>query len=414
MRSFLAITFGLVCASASASEEVDQCAHLLARTTPVTFREFVTTAWQTKNIHALVDRLEAVHGGRSFRVSLGAWFGKRTVWLLQDRDLVLSVMKSDSKLPFVNRNFDASHGHARSINSVDVGEALWFDLHNELKNIFAHQKIVPYLEKHKDILLQSTRFNLNDTLEEFYMKVWAEYCFGPVDYEVFKGTRDRLVDVLGKVFHQNPVNRVPYLGAVTSRLNRLRYRRELKRVDAELGEILKNAIRHKQGAFYELYARLEPKYADAFRITRDNSFLAVLVYDFIHVVMLDTLAHAAKSPEIDRKEHLVNGRHHAFLYPFRFRVLSEDHQGFRKGDFAIVNLQKTQLYFSAGARFCPGAGVFGDLSRYTLALLEGRELKLVDPDEEVTRSSNRDLPFMTSRHDVTLSKCPMIPGVSNE
>ena len=381
----------------------DACARLLAATTPVKLTGFVKTAWRTGDIHRLVDELEQTTGATSFRVPLG--FG-RTLWVLQDRALVRAVMASDSRLPYVNRNFDASHGHYRSINSVDTDQPLWDALHGELKDIFATHGIAPLLEKHRDILLGATRFNLNDTLARYYLTVWAEYCFGPVDHGAFKMTRDRLIAVLGKVFHQNRLNRVPVLGAITSRLNRVRHRGELTSVDAELEVIVRNAIAAEQGVFAELHRRLAPNFPDAFAITRDNAFLAILVYDFIHIVMLDTLAHAARFPDVSRQQHFVAGRHHAFLYPFRFRVLREDHEGFRRGDFAVVNLQKTGLYFSAGKRVCPGAGLFNELSTHTLALLREYDLRLVDPAQDVVRGPNRDLPFLLSDHDVVLTKCP--------
>ena len=378
------------------------CTSLLDRTAPVSLGTFVGTLARTRNIHALVDSLERTHAGPSFRVPLRG----RTLYVLQEKDLIQTVMRSESQLPFVNRNFDASHGHFRSINSVNTGDALWADLHHELADIFKTQSIVPLLEKHKSVLTGAKRFNLNQTLEEFYFKVWMEYCFGPLDYAASKATRDRLIAVLGRVFHQNPVNRLPVLGAATSRWNRWRHRSELRAVDAELTQILRSAIAHERGAFYELFRRLRPNYPDAFRITLDNSFLAVLVYDFIHIVMLDTLAHVAQTPDVDRKQQFLDSRHHAFLYPFRFRVMNEDHDGFRKGDFVVVNLQKSGLYFSAGARFCPGAGLFAQLSRWTLDALVGYDLRMTEPGRPVVRSPNRDLPFMLSDHEVTLTKCP--------
>lgn len=390
----------------------DSACAALVQTTEVPFTKFALKVLQSGNIHRLVYNLEDQYGGPSFRIPMGALFGGRTLYVLQDRALVQTVMRQESKLPFVNRNFDSSHGHFNSINSVNTSEELWKDLHENLEDIFKKKSIVPLLEKYKGILLGRGHFNLNDTLAEFYLKVWMEYCFGPQDFEKFKATRDKLVGVLGKVFHENPLNRLPYLGAATSRFNRWRYDETLKEVDEELAGILIRSIVNRQGAFYELFVRLEPKYKDALRITLDNSFLAILVYDFIHIVMLDTLAHVAKNPGSDRQAQFLESRHHAFLYPFRFRVVEADFEGFKKGDFVIVNLQRTKLYFSAGARMCPGARLFGDLAKKTLEMLDGYVLKLTDLQQEIVRSPNLDLPFMQSNHDVTLSRCPFSGGIS--
>ena len=399
----------LACFAVPAAAD-DACDTLLQQTTPVPLGAFLRAALRTGDVHTLVDHLERAHGGTSFRIATGAWFGRRTIFVLQDRTLVQSVMRKQTSLPYVNRNFDASHGHYRSINSVNTRDALWRDLHDELSYLFSQRDITPLLDKYKHLLVGASRFNLNQTLEEYYLRVWSEYCFGPVEYADFRATRDRLVGVLGRTFHQNKVNRWPVLGRATSVLNRWRHGPELRRVDADLARIVQSAIDHRSGVFFELHQRLAPKYADAFQITLDNAFLAILVYDFIHIVMLDTLAHVARDPALDPAEQFKDSRHHAFLYPFRFRVLEESYDGFRRGDFAIVNLQKANLYFSAGDRFCPGAGLFGVIARRTLAILSDYRLSAVDPNQPVVRSPNRDLPFLLSEHDVTLERCPFKPG----
>ena len=65
MRFLVTIGFGLVSAAAAASEAEDQCARLLARTTPVDAREFVNTAWRTGNLERLRRSLHKRRGSRS-------------------------------------------------------------------------------------------------------------------------------------------------------------------------------------------------------------------------------------------------------------------------------------------------------------------------------------------------------------
>lgn len=337
--------------------EAAPCEQLLERTQHVSLVNFVLRMARARgNIHRLVEGLETRYGKVNFDVVLP--FSSRRIFILQERDLISSVMRKDARLPYVNKNFDLSHGHFHSINSVDTTDALWKDLHADLFEIFKHKKITDIMEKHKDILVGRSSYNLNDTLEEYFLRVWGEYCFGEMPPERFTQMRERLVTVLGKVFHSNRFNRLPLLGHYTSVRNRQRFAEELKQVDVELAEILKSSIAQKQGVFYELYARLVPKYPNAFQIALDNSFLGVLVYDFIYIVILDALTHMAKFPERDRHEQVRQSRHNGFLYPYRFREVAEDFDEFRKGDFCILNLQKSGLYFSSGPRACPRRGTF--------------------------------------------------------
>lgn len=369
------------------------------------FGSFLLQAALAKgDIHRLVGRLEKSYGALNFRVAIP--FTSRRLFIFQEKEPIRAVMRQDARLPYVNKNFDVSHGHFSSINSVDTTDDLWRDLHGELWDIFKSNAISPLMEKYREELTREGTYNLNERLEAFFLKVWSEYCFGDVDSVQFNSMREKLVGTLGKVFHQNRFNRWPLVGRWTSQRNRRRYDAELKEVDSELGAILRGAIAQKKGAFYQLYERLRPKYENAFQITLDNSFLAVLVYDFIYIVTLDALAHIAKDPSLDRAQQFRQSRHDGFLYPFRFREVAQAFDGFRPGDFCVLNLQKSGLYFSSGPRACPGAGLFGEITRKLLEIFESSELCLVHPEQVITNTGNPDLPFMTSSHDVRVSRCP--------
>jgi hypothetical protein len=399
------IVLCLVRAQSYATETSLPCQGALTRSAQVSFMRFFGEALRAKaNIHNLVRNLEEKFSAKNFQVKIP--FSERRLFIFQERDLIQSVMRKDARLPFVNKNFDLSHGHFHSINSVDTTDALWHDLHFELFDIFKTHPIAPLMQKHKALLNSEGVFNLNARLEDFFLKVWGEYCFGSIDHTQFRKTRGRLIDVLTKVFHTNKLNRVPWLGNWTSRLNRRLHSRELEAVDGQLRELLAVSIAERKGAFGELYHRLAKKYPNAFEITLDNSFLAVLVYDFIHIVSLDALARLAQDPQKDPATQFKESRHAAFLYPFRFREVAEDFDDFRRGDFCILNLQKSGLYFSAGPRTCPGAGLFNDIVGELQSILSASEIAMLRPQEAITTTGNPDLPFMTSSHDVKVSRCP--------
>ncbi len=416
--SFISFIFSLTIVSGNEitnPPSTEACQDLLRKVRRVSFSSFIFHAGMAgANIHKLVGRLETKYKAVNFQVLIP--LSKRKLWILQEKEPIAAVMRKDAKLPFVNKNFDLSHGHFSSINSVDTTDELWKDLHDEMFEIFKNKKISPIMEKYKFVLTQSEPYNLNEALEEFFLKVWGEYSFGSVEHSKFIAMRNRLVEVLGNVFHKNKFNRIPFLGRITSKRNYRIYSEELKTVDAELGKILKESIEKKEGVFYELYSKLSPKYNNAFQIALDNSFLGVLVYDFIYIVVLDALTHIAKNPEVDRMQQFRASRHSGFLYPFRFREVMDDFDDYRKGDFCILNLQKSGLYFSSGPRSCPGAGLFHEITLKTLEIYQGLNITLLNPDEPIIKSPNKDLPFMTSTHQVRVSQCPFsrLFGVSNK
>jgi hypothetical protein len=260
------------------------------------------------------------------------------------------------------------------------------------------------MEKHKQILIGSENFKPDEVLEEYFLRVWSEYSFGPIDERQYAQVRKQLIENVTRNFHGNPLNRLPWVGWMTSKINFWRSRARIKKVDDGLSEFLRFAIERKQGAFYLLYERLQSKYKDAFQITLDNAFLGVLAYDFIYIVLLDFVVNHAKNLSVDPKSQLQKSIHQGFLYPFRFRTMDESFDEVNKNDFCVINLQKAGLYFSYGARFCSGANLFKEISNKLIELLSPYQLSLVHPENDVQYAPNQDIPIMISRHEIRL--CP--------
>lgn len=366
------------------------------------FSDLVYHLLITQDIHKLVHYLEKKHNSNNFKIKVP--FSNQKIFIFQDRDLVSQVLKKQTRLPFVNKNFDISHGHPYSINAVNTTDPLWHDLHYGLSDIFSKKSIIPIMEKHKSILFGHQTVNL--FLEEYFLKVWSEYCFGPVDYFEFKTLRDDLINVLRLVFHGNRLNRLPWIGRLTSIRNFQKYLPVLKNIDAGLQTLLESSIRNRDGAFFDLYEKLKLKYSNAFQITLDNSFLVILVYDFIYTVLLDTTASIAKNPQINRFMQVQKSMHDGFLYPFRFRTAEESFDDVHIGDYCIINLQKAGLYFSSGSRYCVGQSLFREIYQKFLEIYEDYEIKLINPDEEIIYNGSKDIPIMLSQHLVEITKKP--------
>lgn len=375
---------------------------------PICDITFATLVWElakTRDIHKLTAQLEADYGAVNFRIRVPMTL--KCIYIFQDREYVTKVLKKQTKLPFVNKNFDLSHGHKHSINAVNTTDPLWHDLHYGLVEVFKHKRIAPLMKPHHGIITQDS-YLLNDALEDYFLRIWADYCFGPVNVGRFAEIREHLIETLGAVFHGNRLNRLPWIGRWSSLLYNWWYRKDLKKIDEGLKELLHTAIDNEQGMFYELYQQLAPKYPNAFQIALDNSFLGILVYDFIYIVMLDAMANFAKYPEANRFAQVQKSMHNGFLYPFRFRTAEEDIENeledyIWKGDYCIINLQRAGLYFSSGSRYCPGQTLFREIYKEMLDVLSDFDMRLVNPDEEIVYNGSLDIPLMQSRHQVQLT-----------
>jgi len=362
----------------------------------VFFSDLLGYLIKTRDIHKLVDSLEKRYNAIDFEIRIP--LHKKKIFIFQSREFVSKVLKKQTRLPFVNKNFDLSHGHPNSINAVNTTEPLWHDLHYGLSDIFEHKPILPIMEKYQSILFRNNNFCINTTLEEYFLHVWGEYCFGPVSYFTFKRVRNSLIETLCLVFHNNHLNRLPWIGHYSSLRNFQKHRRELGAVDNDLSSILQNAVTHQQGVFYELYKQLESKYPNAFQIALDNSFLGILVYDFIYTVLLDAIVKIAKNPDTNRFLQIQKSMHSGFLYPFRFRTAEENFDSVKSGDYCIINLQQAGLYFSSGSRYCVGQSLFRQIYQKFLAMLSDYNIQLTNPTEKIRYNGSLDIPIMLSQH----------------
>ena len=350
----------------------------------------------------------------NFLVSLCGCF---RIWLLQTPDGVRHALSSgvDGKLTFVSKNFIRAHGHRYGIGNLDfdLGDHhnLWRTLHDTLKQSLEFPTLERIMEKHADIVTHKYgfKYNVNDVIAEYVATIWAEYCFGEgVDVGLYRQLHRHLVTTLRATFHGNWFNYVPFVGAVVCTIKRVLHRKAFRQVDQLLGTLLTR----QEGFLARFAQRTRQELARAYpaetidRVIIDNAFLSVLVYDFLHILMLDVMmslpASDAGGDTGRDTDTLKSSLRSSFMFPYRMRYINRSQGELRRGDFVVVNLVKSENFFSSGPRTCVGMGLvykFHEIFRRTL-----RPFRITrSPGQgQVVRGPNRNIPLIISRHDVTL------------
>ncbi len=336
----------------------------------------------------------------------------KKLYILQDQESVKKVLSKSTcaQLTYINSVFFNSHGHKYGIGNIDYrpGENLWHGLHSCLIQAIDFKTIQSLMDKHKYILLgdHSFTYNMNTVLEKFIMTVWAQYTFGEscsqIDYSCI---RTQLLTVLKKTFYNSHLNLIPIIGPIVASMKRIWYSKDLKAVDNSLKKLLKlNSgfmfkFRTNLGEYNKQHKIFPEEQLDA--IILDNSFLSVLVFDFLYMVILEATLKIAKhqvnSPDVRlamKQESIKN----AFLFPFRFRYCPIN------GDYAILNLHSSQQYFSYGPRSCVGRGLFDTMYNKFFEIIQDFNLEFKNTNDIIQYSTaNENIPTITSQHIVKLT-----------
>lgn len=371
-----------------------------------------------RDFHKTVEKVKEVYHAPDFFVRIP--LSGRNIYFLENEEIVKAVLKAKTSLGFVNENFNITLGHRYSVNGLNMSEPLWKELHNGLLSIFTRGKrpIEQLMENNKEILTSEPTSCVNNTLKQFFLRVWGEYCFGPdVKLEDYISLRKDLFSFVRIAFHGNTWNRMPVVGRMMSHFNHYWHGKSLASVNERLTSMVDQSIKSQKGAFYELFVMMNENHSEdeAFEITRDNSFLSFLVYDFIYMISLDFMVNLAKqgSPkpaddeviDVNRKEVFKASIERGFLFPYRFRVANEEIGGaISPNDMCLINLKEPQLFFSYGPRHCVGQGLFDTVRRKLLEIIGPYSLEMVDKDQPIEYAPSKDVPVIKSKHVIKLSK----------
>lgn len=383
----------------------------------VSFLEFLSLYLTCGNFYKAVQTLENRYHQSDFTVNLGyiTLFN-----VLQNKEDVKKMLTVNTQTGYQNRNFDLAHGHDFNINATQAFDSktnapnlLWQTIHSSLAQSVSDQAtITKLISKHMRKLFAKPTFALDLAFEDFMLSFWCEYLFGPcVDAEKFKATREKLLRTLRYTFYDSRLRNIPWVGSKACQFYRYLKRDELTAIDNEL----KDYIQQANGG---LVAKFRDKLKKACHFPQDkidqavldNVFDFVLVFDFIHNAMYETLVAILKAQADttdERKRLYQQGLSTAYLFPFRSRVPQQDIDvngiTITKGTPVYINLLKSGLYHSFGPRACIGIGVTNWIKEAIWSHLAGMQLRILSrsyPKEREQLSHNPDVPISPERYIV--------------
>ena len=361
-----------------------------------------------RSFHTTVEKLNKAYNSKNLILDM---FWKK-LYILQTKNLSKTILSSHavSQLTYVNDAFSASHGHQYGIGNLNFQnkDCLWNDVHYALRISVDVHHMERLLTDNIHILTDQNTYLIDEKVKELLIIVWARFSFGDtVDIEKFKTMRNLLINTLQNVFHKNWTNYIPYLSLWVCKYKRSKHQKDLNIIDA----MLKDLIQRNSGGFIHKFANnmndiKNPCVQNNLdQIILDNAFLSVLVFDFIYILMVNTLTHVAKykideyEQRIEKKKEFIKG---SFLYPFRFRQIGNDVGIFKKGDYVLMNFIEADILFSSGPRICIGVGFVDRFYRLFFKLLKKYEFRLTCPNKKIEYSNNKNIPIITSKHEVTL------------
>lgn len=387
-----------------------------------TFLYYLIIYW---SIDAVINKIISYKKIESDDIEINAYIFKIYICLTKKTARMALSKKSDGELTYVNKSFTNSHGHFYGIGNLDSNTNLWNVIHKGLAQSIVIDDLKKIMDNNLHILTYKYgfKYNINNVLAEYILTIWGQFCFGFSDDEnmkLFMRLRTLLIDTLHKTFYNCKTNYIPIIGPHIATLRRFVHKREFKEID----EILSNLINNeKLNGFIHKFKNLIDKTQYSIlvkqKIVLDNAFLSILAFDFIYVFLLETLLQIAQKNinhfdyeinyEKTEAETLFQRRLNlkdetiktGFLFPYRMRRINDNNGFLRIGDFVIINLIKSELYFSYGPRMCIGYTFMNNFYKHFLQGIDKYNIKKLDSNQ-IIRSPNKNIPLIISEHNIEL------------
>lgn len=409
-------------ASGSIESVAKQVRHAIANDTitSVNMIEFLKLYFSMGNFYKAIDALEKKYGTTNFEI--GFTFAT-LFYVLQNKNYVQKLLTANTALGYQYNNFNVANGHhdlnILANNAFMNGGSsdknpIWKAIHTSLAQSVGDRKEVNQLiDKHINTLFSKMVFDLDVALEQFMLDFWCDYLFGPkINTQAYAKTREKLLAAIRYSYYDNQLKTLPYIGNLSCRFYGYLQGEQFKQIDKELATFIRECDGGLIYRFREALRSLKSFPQDQVdKTVLDNTFDFVLVFDFIHNAMYESLVAAIKNGLDDaeqRKQIYSNGLRNAFLFPFRSRITQEGitlgGKTIAKGSTVYLNLLESKFTHSYGPRSCIGTGVAHWIEEAIWRQLENKKLHILKttkiPEREKL-SHSLDVPISPERYEVS-------------
>lgn len=356
---------------------------------------------------------------------------KKKIWIRCSKNVTKTILSSraNSKLAYINKVFTLSHGHLFSIGNIQsesydedkTDPSMWYKVHHGLAKAIDTNRLDEIMSKYSYILTHKydSKYNPTEVMSEYVMNVWFEFCFGVTenmnkDLQKYTLMRDKLIKTLKKTFYNRKTSYIPYVGEYISQIMYYLYKTQYDEIDLLLKELLNTSS--DNGFIQEFRKQLQQTtdYSKALieQIVLDNTFLSVLVYDFINILACNSIIKFSSIDQnIDRKSMKDENIGNSFLFPHRIRVIGADIDvetnsdegliSIKEGDIAIVNMLSNKFFFSYGPRSCIGTSFSTKFYNKLCEIFDQYDIIRTDAND-VIKSPNTNIPEIISAHKIEL------------
>ncbi|MDR3501817.1 MAG: nucleoside monophosphate kinase [Legionella sp.] len=395
---------------------------------PVWAYSVCSQLWHSGSAYSAIAEVQDSYGTQNFSFSM---LGNKVAYL-ETPDEVKAVLEARSDLGPVYRHFSLAAGLKKDFVATGNQDAnsyhlpqnqvnIWKLIHNALNNSVKsdHTRIENLIDKHLDTTFFAEKtFDLDTTFDHFFCSFWSEYLFGTkVSVARYMENREQLLTAMKHCFYNNHYKGLDPTG-LSSYFYSYGVREEIKQAKETIKGFMSKSTPGSLVQRFKIELErineaeklgLDEKILE--EILADNVFDLIFEPDFLENVMYEALVAAVKENadlhEPQARNYVYSqGIKQGFLFPIRSRVLEEpvtlaDGTVLPEGSAVFLNLKKSGLYHSTGARRCVGQAFTHYFKEHFFDRLQPIAFKVKQISHPVERCGNENVPMSPERYQVS-------------
>ncbi len=358
--------------------------------------------------HNVILHYDKIYGGNQDYV-IDMYFTK--FYIIRSKKYAQMVLskKLNSQISYLNNVFFDANGHKYGIGNLDYvnDHDQWNFIHNCLVKSICLEQFNNILNKYKYILTSKYNFQYDivKASEDFVYHVWCDFCFDKNDITFLNDyidIKDRISKFLYNTFHHNKMYMIPFIGSIYCKIKFWVYKNDYTCIDQRIRCLINNSNNGFIHKFKNNIENSRDNVGPNCDILIDNTFLSFLVYDFINIYVQHFLAEKSVNDNNDfDNTHLQNNvLSKSFLFPYRLRKISNNYDIFKKGDYVLIDMVKSENLFSYGPRVCVGIGLVNKLTTFLHNLCN--EYNITPISTKLIKNNNKDVPTIIQPYIIKL------------